>query len=458
MGNAVCDDVRNDGDTFVWTAESHVQCTADCQLDYTSCIPMQHAFVFMNWNVLHGGWDCLDPACQDKACDREQCAKVRDYDGTSDGRDVLPRAEKVYQIIQHYDKKPDVIAVVETSGDWHGEIPTQYFKNLGYDWVDNTKNPENYAHYQSNLFYQSEKYEVLEHGVLNFIYSDDDPRGYGGRVINDANNISTMHAVFKNKEDGVIFIILSTHWDAHSIRKKVPNPDSSEPNLLQNIIGWTVAHELNRVKCAQDSVLLINELRQKYPDAHVLYAGDLNTMDFNMLFASPLAPFLDNLPREAVGEMLGTAVGKISGEAPFDATEMLPETISFKDMPSLIQTTKDILAGTSYPVFGDDFIGAYQAFAQHSGLTDARVYAIANIEGTQDTWSTNHPSLVQYETMLGTLAGLTMVADYTFFSPGLRLKRYQMMTYGDGKHTREDYVFISDHFPLLTEYDYDISE
>ena len=448
--NLKCESIDS---SIQWTETSHVSCSDKCRIDYSTCVPVEHEFVFMNWNVLHGGWDCYDEACMDGPCPIEQCKNKSDHN-KGDGRDVLPRAEKVHQIISQYEVKPDVIAIVEVSGDWHSEEVTQLFGDLGYVWANNNRNPENYGYYQSNILYQKDKFDLLEQGNINYVYADTDPLGRGNKTIG-IGNLSALYTVLQNKEDGEVFITFGTHWDAHNIGSIIDNPDGTKPNVFQNALGWTVSHELNRTKGALDAAEKVLEMRAKYPNAHVLYGGDFNTMDFDTIFNSAIPEVMEQLGPEERTDLLGLLIGKLFHIQNFDATGIIPDSFAINDMPALIVSIRDTLAGTSYPVFPDGFIGSYQEFRNHSKLTDARAYAVENIDGTEDLWSTNNDSLVEYEMIITEFGRLSLVIDYAFFSQdNLNLKKYKIMTQGDGVSSRDDYVFISDHFPVMTTYSY----
>ena len=50
---------------------------------------------------------------------------------------------------------------------------------------------------------------------------------------------------------------------------------------------------------------------------------------------------------------------------------------------------------------------------------------------------------------------LPIIIDYAFYSKdNMRLTGYKVMTNGDGVSSRDDYMFISDHFPVKTTYTY----
>ena len=397
--------------------------------------------------------------CSSEQCDlRQQCewkGKCTNYNKWG-GKDVLPRVERWIEIVGKYKVKPDIISIVETSSDWHSEKATMMFNRAGYDWVDNTREPESKYHYLANVLYKKDKFEMLEHGHVRLLYDDSDPRGYGGQPLGRAKAIS-MYGVFKEKETNEIFIASGTHWDANNVWDPIKNQDGSNPNVIQNVFGWVVSHELNRVRGARDVAAKLNELKAKYPDAHIVYGGDLNTFDFNILFNSNIPSILE-APTEALGNLIGLALSKLL-KVDVDLGSIFSQVLSLKDFPSLIRTFNALLSGSPYPQLPQDFVGSHQELVKATGLTDARTYALENIPGTVDSWSTSEQAIAPYQEQITELLKFNVVIDYAFFSAdNLKLTSYKVMTNGDEYGSkREDYMYVSDHFPVRTTYTYTVA-
>ncbi len=391
------------GKDIEWKPGGLPVCADDCRsIAVGTCEPLGVAYdiTIMNWNVLFEWTDW-------------------------GGREVLPRAQKLHDIVEKYPVKPAFISIVEVSPDWHTDEVTALFNDIGYEWADNDPSPETGRTLLSDIIYQKDQFDMLDHGLVKLLYDDTDPNGRGGQPVG-ADKAIAFYAVFQSKSNGAQFIQFSTHWDANNIWD-APNGETTPVKE----IGWVTSHELNRVRGALDSAAKLLELREQYPKAHVFYGGDLNTIDLNILFNSTSL--------QAVNALLSAMSGSI---------------VSIKDLPSLISTLNLFLStSTSFANLPDDFVGSHKAFWDASGLMDARTEALSTgmITSEQDTWTTSEPGIPDVIADMD----LPIIIDYAFYSKdNMRLTGYKVMTYGDGVSTRDDYMFISDHFPVRTTYTY----
>ena len=391
------------GASLEWAPGGKPACAEDCRsIAYGTCTPLgePHQILIMNWNVLFAWVDW-------------------------GGREVLPRAQKLHDIVEKYPVNPAFISIVEVSPDWHADEVTALFNDIGYEWADNEPSPETNRTLLSDIIYQKDQFDLLEHGLVKLLYDETDPRGRGGDPVG-ADKAIAFYGVFEEKSTGEQFVQFSTHWDANNVWD-----DPTEESAIVRAIGWVTSHELNRVRGAIDSAAKLLELRQKYPKAHVFYGGDLNTVDLNILFNSNSLQSINAL-----------------------LSAVTLSTISIKDLPSLISTLNIFLSSSAYfATLPDDFVGSHKAFWNASGLTDARTEALTThlITSEQDTWTTSEPAIPDV------FAGmdLPLVIDYAFYSKdNMQLTGYKVMTNGDGVSSRDDYVFVSDHFPVQTSYTY----
>lgn len=393
-GDEVCD--GEDGlvtcgefdSTKNWLEGGKTQCSPDCtKILQGTC----EAYVtFMNWNILfeyyHNNGELADGwAAVDK------------------------RADKLVEILKSYRVLPDFIAVAEASPLWHSEANTKKFESLGYVWANNEISPSGRAPL-SNIFYREALYTQLETGIVNLVDTND--------VAIDMDKTIVLYSVLEDKQSQRQFLILATHWDANNIGADTQGLNSS----FSNGVYWVVKHELNRVMSARQSAETIAALRQKYPKAHVIYGGDFNTIDFNILFTSSVADYL--------------------------------KLLSVTDVPSLIVFVNNMLktTDTSLP---EDFVGSHRELILKSGLSDARTYALEHkiIPATEDRITTMPNVSDDLKTLIETI-NVPLIIDYAVFSAdNLRLIDYKVMSDGDAfGNTMEDYRYVSDHFPVQTQY------
>ncbi len=391
--------------TRLWKPGGKPACSNDCAaIETGSCDAYDSEdIVFMNWNVLfeydnHNG---EDPSV---------CASVAD------------RASKFASIINNYARKPDFISIAEASPAWHAQENTEIFRALGYEWAINEKSDgEDGREPLADVIYLSDKYNLIDAGFINLSKTD-------GTYVNRDKTIA-LYAALENKLSRLQYVILSTHWDANNIWN---DADGNGP--IVNAVGWVASHELNRINGARQSAELVANLREKYPKARIIYGGDLNTIDLDIIFG-----LSDDL-RSAISAALSL---------------YLNADISLADLPALIASINGILSQSekkSFERLPDDFIGSHAEFETRSGLTDARSHALAAglITAQDDGKSTGDPAIPDAVDAIG----LPVVIDYAFYSAdNLQLTSYKIMTQGDGEgNAAADYMFVSDHFPVKTSY------
>lgn len=361
------------------------------------------------------------------------------------GSPVPPRAEALYKVMKKWEKRPDIFAIVEASPNWHHPTVTQYFEDLGYTWADGTIKDvwhdfgstfscgedkqnafaEGVTEDQAascflftDLLYQKDKFDLLEADYVrlfppldwdglpencNLHIRGDFCSTYNPDTLYTANKAITFYAVLREKATGEIFISASNHWNPNNGVK-----DFSQEGI-PGIIGPVADNELVRVYGAEKTAAFLKNLLMKYPDAHVFFGGDMNTVDLNIIFES------------SAGAILG------------------------RSLPSLITNLNNLMTGKYVADrLKDDFIGSHEAFKRASGLVDARSYAKLNLDNFEDRPTSTDTQITTYTSMFQ----LPVVIDYTFFSPEMNLMKYEVMT-GDVYET------ISDHAPVVTTYQYD---
>ena len=420
-GDAGASDCSAYDPTKQWKEGGKPVCKSDCSgLEIGTCeVYGSERVVFMNWNVLfeydnHNGEDLSLSASVDD------------------------RATKLTEILGKYPEKPDFMSIVEVSPVWHSSVNTEKLRSLGYEWAINEKSSDGGREPLSDVIYQASKYDLLETGFVNLLKTDGSP-------VNLDKNIA-LYAVLENKTSHVQYAVFSTHWDPNNVWADADNNGS-----VVNVVGWVTSHESNRIRGAKQSAELIASVREKYPNAHVVYGGDFNTIDLDILFS------LDDSLKSVLSTVLSFYVGI---------------ELSLNDLPSLIASINSILSQSEKKTFAllpDDFVGAHAQFGQESGLTDARGYAkahqihsdstrLCNINDVENTcldetdyWTTSDPGIPAAIAELG----VAIVIDYAFFSAEtMRLLSYSVMTDGDSYgNTRADYVYVSDHFPVKTVYE-----
>lgn len=389
----------------LWKPGGKPACSGDCaSIEPGTCEAYDaEDVVFMNWNVLfeyenHNG---EDPAI---------CASVAD------------RASKLAAIVNNYARKPDFIALAEASPAWHAQENTEKLRALGYEWAINEKSEgEDGREPLADVIYLSDKYHLIDAGFINLSKTDGSPVSRDKTI--------ALHAVLENKISGLQYIIFATHWDANNIWN-----DADGNGSLVNAVGWVTNHELNRINGARQSAERVASLREKYPKARIIYGGDLNTIDLDIIFG------ISTDLRSAISAALSL---------------YLNADISLANLPALIASINGILSQSEKQTFAlppDDFVGSHKEFETLSRLTDARSHALAAglLSPQDDGWSTSDPAIPDAVAAIG----LPVVIDYAFYSAdNLQLTDYKIMTQGDGEgNARADYMFVSDHFPVQTSY------
>ena len=310
------------------------------------------------------------------------------------GSEVLPRAIRLYEILsaQKPADRPAIWAIVEASPQWHAEAVSAMFEKLGYAWAEPDET------YLTEVLYQKDRFEWIENQWkrLPSSYESYDPE----HPENGSKKTIVFAAVLKEKSTGKIFIAMSNHW---------------EPNLGSyyikdaGMMAPIARDEMTRVATAKVCAELVRSLREKYPEAHVLFGGDLNTVDLTILYKNPVASAI---------------LGKTNA-----------------DLVKIVNTmiTEDIYK------LPEDFAGSHEVFMTESGLSDARETALdaGILPSESDVATTHDPGIPEFVTALG----IPVVIDYTFFSENLKLDSYRVVV-----STAHDQV--SDHYPLETIYRY----
>ncbi len=374
-------------DSKTWLPSGTPVCSADCKsIEIGSCEPAPFQLDIMNWNVLfeYNAWG---------------------------GSEVLPRARIFHDILAQYPKRPDFISMIEASQQWHYPEVNELLADLGYAWAEPTPpNDDDTGYFMTEVIYQTDRFEVVENDFVTlFPYTDEGDRRH---------KCISFASVMREKSTNALFIIMSAHWD--------PNIESTKCTYSNNVAGPIIMRERNRVRGVAQTVDLINKLLDKYPGAHVFYGGDLNTIDFNLIYESPgTSALLGSTPQELVkrANMLYLNAENEPCGKPLD----------------------------------DDFTGSFDAFVQTSGLYSARDQALATGVALNDVSSLNAISTESsgmgstIQTIIDTLLKVKLIIDYAFYSPSLTLTEYEVMT-------GEDYVKISDHYPIRTQYTYYVNE
>ena len=373
-----------------WLPGGKPECAADCRsVDVSSCKPAPRQLDVMNWNVLF------------------------EYDAWG-GSLVLPRAQILHDILAQYETKPDFISMVEASKQWHHDDVNALLADLGYAWADTSvpNEEQDSDYYMTQVIYQTDRFEVVENDSVTLY-----PYTAAG---DKRNKCISFASVMREKATGAEFIIMSTHWD--------PNIESNTCTYKSNIAGPIIMRETNRVKGVAQTVELINRLREKYPKAHIFYGGDLNTIDFQLIFDSP-----------TISSIVGSNMSKL---------------ILFANALYLDSNNKP--CGNPFP---EDFVGSFDSFVATSGLLSARDQAIETGVAKNDISSINQVSTEadgmgdKIKLIIDELVQVKLIIDYAFYSPDMTLLEYEVMNDDDGD---DDYARISDHYPIRTRYTYNL--
>ena len=227
------------------------------------------------------------------------------------------------------------------------------------------------------------------------------------------------------------------------------NPESfrevMEQTLQQGLDILFVGFSSGLSTTYQSGCIAADDLREKYPEARMIYGGDLNTVDLNILF-----------------QYQGIELANTALKYYLSSQKIELDVCSLSDLPSLIQTINGILKKAkndkvTYAPLPDDFVGSHAQLVAETGLTDARSHALETGIATaeRDTWTTSDPGIPEFIKALN----VPIVIDYAFFSSdNMTLTSYKVMTEGDEwGNTREAYMYVSDHFPVRTTYETPLS-
>ena len=370
--------------TKVWADGGAPKCSQNCDaIEQGTCTLAPRELNVMNWNVLF---------------------EYVDWGGS----EVLPRARILHDILAGYEKKPDFISMVEASKAWHADDVNALLADLGYAWAETSQGDPNSdsGYYMTQVIYQKDRFEVLEHDSVTL---------YPYTAAGDARNKCISFAsVMREKDTGVEFIIMSTHWD--------PNIESNTCTYKKNLTGPIIMREQNRVRGAAQTVELIDKMRTKYPKAHVFYGGDINTIDFQLIFDSP-----------ETSKILGSDMAAL-----------------IKNANTFYTNAADEPCGKPFP---EDFVGSFDTFVRDSGLLSARDQANATGKAINDVSSINKVGTEGsamgdfLQDLIESLLNMRLIIDYAFYSPEMTLIEYEVMT-------DKEYEKISDHFPIRTKYTY----
>ena len=412
------------------------KCSADCTaVEKGSCTESDlHEITFANWNVQvdYASWG---------------------------GHPVDDRAKTLHETMKTWPHLPNILAIIEASPNWHRPDISAYFEDLGYTWADTlitdtwatfsdftcgennqnaflegtTENQAASCFLLTDIMYQKDEFDLIDSQYVKLF----PPKDWDGLPENCTlhihgdvcstydpdslfcnNKTIAFAAVLREKATGEYFIAVSTHWN--------PNNGTVSSDIPAGIIGPVADNERVRVYGAIQMANMINALREKYPSAHVLAGGDFNTVDLSIVYGN------------AVVTSAITAIVSLMGCGSSQIT----------DSPSLISTLNCLMNGRyEADRLPTDFKASHQVFKETSNLIDARSKALADIPGTIDTSTASDPSITQYTDTIN----LMLVIDYTFYSPEMNLISYEVKQ-GDAYHV------ISDHSPVVTRYQYDITK
>ena len=264
------------------------------------------------------------------------------------------------------------------------------------------KLPENYAHITANgykaiyphtpfmltqVLYRPEEVNLLEKNYANL------SSFYGTYGLSMKTAIT--YAILHEKKSGEIFAILSSHWE--------PNVGVTTKYGLGKALDTIYECELIRMKQAEESCEIIEKVRKDYPTAHIIYGGDMNTIDFAILY-----------------ELIAALLPK------FDSPELILP-LAFKAVGSTAEVSPD-------------FPGAVETFKNCSGLISTRAQAMATGVAVNDATTIENEAIPDVITN----SGVPIVIDYSFYSPEMTLLSYEVME-------SEDFVNVSDHKAVKVE-------
>ncbi len=364
--NEECDDGNSD---------SYDGCSSNCTKE------AGQKLTYMNWNILVSDQKVTSSILYEGST----YTYTVDYSQYGGSMPLPPRAEAMRRALDSMTDKPGFIAVMEMDPVW--KWPENYGLLLGAGYK------ALYPHTPfmlTQVLYRPERFNLLEKNYINL------STRFSGR--GSAMKSAVTYGVFQEKESGEIFVILSTHWD--------PNNGVNLDNGLGGALDKVYECEQTRVRQAEESCNLIANLRAAYPTAHFIYGGDLNTIDFSILF-NLIAALLPD----------------------FDTSFFTLSTLA-KMFGSKVQIS-------------DDFAGGKATFEECSGLIGSRAQALANNVAVNDHASTGDPGIPQVITD----SGVPLVIDYSFYSPEMALLSYAVM---DG----ENFVDVSDHRGIKIELTY----
>lgn len=363
----------------------------NCQYDTSGCMMSQEC----GNGIVESGEACDDGNTQSKDGCSADCTLVEtgrkitamtwnvlfEYEEWG-GKPVAPRAVKLHNILASYPTLPDFIALEELSPEWYLPDNFSQITSLGYKKAVD-KEPDTTYEMFSQIVFLENKYNMLESGYKTL------PATSTGELTQKKTCVT--YAVLEDKETQDLFIAMATHW--------LPNDGVTSDMTYGQVVDKVLENEAIRIEGAQISGALVNELRIKYPEAQFFYGGDLNTFDLSILL----------------------------------------NILNAENMSALASIFQLVDATTEIP---DDYVGSHNLFANSSALLDARSTALTSGVAINDRPTTTDPGIPSVITD----AGIPIVIDYAFFSPSFILREYEVM-YGN------DYD-LSDHRPVRIVLEY----
>ena len=392
-----CSELKKDTD---WASDGRPACNKICTgITTGTCRPLR-SFTFVSWNV------------------------QVDYESWG-GKPVAPRAAKLKELVSEWitrwTQMPAVIAIVEVSPIWHSSETTQIFNDLGYEWADVNvpikdkwnnfecgENNENVSFEPTGLedanaascflftsmLYQKEKYDLIDADYVKL-----EPDRVASPFVN--NKVTAFCAVVQSKDDGQKFITCSTHWEANNGVKTADG--------IPGILGPIVKNEMTRIAGAEIAAEFVLSMKNKYPDAHIVFGGDFNTIDLSIIYKNPIASVILGDDDESLRSLINELIGENSG----------------------------------YDLIPEGFKGSLSTFGENSKLHNARTMAKQQELNIEDIATTSDPGIPEFVVSLG----IPVVIDYNFYSDSLVLRDYKVVN-------GEDYKGVSDHYPIKTIYGY----
>lgn len=288
------------------------------------------------------------------------------------GSAVEPRATALCGLLAASAALPDMIALQEFSPAWHEEANLACLRELGYVLALDD------VGLYTEIAYRTGTYEIVESGTQPIASQ------FTGELVEKKTCVTW--AVLRERESGKIFIPLSTHWDPNNgVRQDMP---------IAEIVSTLKALEDIRAQGARQSAELIGDLEARHPGAHIIYAGDFNTLD---------------------AQTIDSALALLSLFVDIDGT---------------------------------DIASAHETLGAESGLIDARGRARAIGLPMEDVSTASMAALPEGMAEIIQSLGIPIVIDFAFYSANLQLDGYEVWR-------TDAHLSVSDHFPVQVSLTYD---